>query len=318
MLTPAEKSISSWVKRVRSYTDVPEAFRDFFRVLPDMGSGFPYTLLMPAYRVGFLRRTKPKLVCSVGDDLYVLEQDEGELICTCFPIAHISNIEVGRILLRAWVNLRGITHEGRPAFAAFEFNAVSLHLFDPILKKFRGHTEEAAAGDVEQERAKFNYLLNLNFKFMNYGRLTILPGERVTYTLLQPEIGQEVVQLLGKVFFRSISAAHLSILTDRELILIRDGESHAWHSGIKYGSVWHYLPLNRIRGVSLTQIGDGRLRLSIHLPQNERVSALFAAENAHGVKLLINYLEVWCPALEVYGTDDWTGAAPSRSVAGLL
>jgi hypothetical protein len=318
MLTPAEKSISSWAKRVRSYTDVPEAFRDFFRALPDVGSDFPYTLLMPAYRVGFLRRTKPKLVCSLGDDLYVLEQDEGQLICTCFPIAYISAIEVGRILLRAWVNLRGITREGLPACVAFEFNAVSLNLFDPILKQFRGYTEEMAGGDVEQERAKFKYLLNLNFKFMNYGRFTILAGERVTYTLLQPEISQEVVRLLGRVFFRSVSAAHLSILTDRELILIRDSEGHTWRSGIKYGSVWHYLPLNRIRGVSLTQIADDKLRLSIHLPYNERVSALFAAENAHGVKLLINYLEVCCPALEVHGTDDWTGAAPSCSVAGLL
>jgi hypothetical protein len=315
MLTPAEKSMLSWAKRVRSYADVPDAFRDFFQALPNVESDFPYTLLMPAYRVGFLRRTKPKLVCSLGDDLYVLERDNDELTCTCYPIAHISTIEVGQILLKAWVNLRGVTREGRPASAAFEFNAVSLKLFDPILKQFRGHTEEAAGGDLEQERAKFNYLLNLNFKFMNYGRFTILPGERVTYTLLQPEIGREAARPLGRVFFRSVSAAHLSILTDRELIFIRDGDSRAWRYGIKYGSVWHYLPLNRITGVSLTKRADDNLWLSIHLPQNDRVSALFAAENAHGVKLLINYLEAWCPGLEVHGagTDDWAGAAPASA-----
>jgi hypothetical protein len=315
MLTPAEKSMLSWAKRVRSYADVPDAFRDFFQALPNVESDFPYTLLMPAYRVGFLRRTKPKLVCSLGDDLYVLEQDNDELICTCYPIAHISTIEVGQILLKAWVNLRGVTREGRPASVAFEFNAVSLKLFDPILKQFRGHTEEAAGGDLEQERAKFSYLLNLNFKFMNYGRFTILPGERVTYTLLQPEIGQEAARRLGRVFFRSVSPAHLSILTDRELIFIRDGESRAWRYGIKYGSVWHYLPLNRITGVSLTKRADDNLWLSIHLAQNERVSALFASGNAHGVKLLINYLEAWCPGLEVHGagTDDWAGAAPASA-----
>jgi hypothetical protein len=315
MLTPAEKSMLSWAKRVRSYADVPDAFRDFFQALPNVESDFPYTLLMPAYRVGFLRRTKPKLVCSLGDDLYVLERDNDELICTCYPIAHISTIEVGQILLKAWVNLRGVTREGRPASAAFEFNAVSLKLFDPILKQFRGHTEEAAGGDLEQERAKFSYLLNLNFKFMNYGRFTILPGERVTYTLLQPEIGQETTRPLRRVFFHSVSPAHLSILTDRELIFIRDGESHAWRYAINYGSVWHYLPLNRIMGVSLTKRADDNLWLSIHLAQNDRVSALFASGNVHGVKLLINYLEAWCPGLEVHGagTDDRAGAAPASA-----
>ena len=319
MLTPAEKSLSSWAKRVWSCADVPETFRDFFQTLPNVETDFPYTLLMPAYRVGFLRRAKPKLVCSLGDDLYVLEQDNGELIYTCYPIAHISTIEVGRILLKAWVNLRGVTREGQPASAAFEFNAVGLNLFDPILKQFRGYAEGAAAGDLEQERVKFNYLLNLNFKFMNYGRFTILPGEQVTYTLLQPEIGQEVARLLGRGFFRSLSAAHLSILTDKELIFIRDGDSRAWGYGVKYGSVWHYLPLNRITGVSLAERADSNLWLSIHLPQNDRVSVLFAAGNAHGVKLLINYLEACCPGLEVHGagTDDWIDTAPSHPLARL-
>jgi hypothetical protein len=319
MLTPAEETMSSWAKRVWSYANVPDAFRDFFQALPNVASDFPYTLLMPAYRVGFLRRTKPKLVCSLGDDLYVLEQDHDGLMCTCYPMAQIRTIEVGRILLRAWVNLRGVTREGRPASVAFEFNAVGLNLFDPILKQFRGYAERAAVGDLEQERAKFNYLLNLNFKFMNYGRFTILPGERVTYTLLQPEIGQEVARLLGRRFFRGLSAAHLSILTDKELIFIRDGDSRTWGYGVKYGSVWHYLPLNRIRGVSLTRRADNNLWLSIHLPQNDWVSVLFAAENAHGVKLLINYLEACCPGLEIHGaaTDDQPGALPSHPLARL-
>jgi hypothetical protein len=315
MLTPAEEAMLSWAKRVRSYADVPDGFRDFFQTLPNVGLDFPYTLLMPAYRLGFLRRTKPKLVCSLGDDLYVLERGNDELICTCYPIAHISTIEVGQILLKAWVNLRGVTREGRPASAAFEFSAVSLKLFDPILKQFRGNTEEAAGADLEQERAKFNYLLNLNFKFMNYGRFTILPGERVTYTLLQPEIGQEAARPLRRMFFHSVSPAHLSILTDRELIFIRDGETRAWRYAINYGSVWHYLPLNRITGVSLTRRTDGNLWLSIHLPQNEQVDALFAAENAHGVKLLVDYLAACCPGLEVHGagTDAWAGAAPASA-----
>ena len=83
--------------------------------------------------------------------------------------------------------------------------------------------------------------------------------------IFQPEIRAKVFTLLGKSFYRMVSPAKAIILTDCELIAIRE-EEKACGAG-RYGGIWDYLPLNKIRNVSLRERDGGLLALSVELPE---------------------------------------------------
>jgi hypothetical protein len=151
--------------------------------------------------------------------------------------------------------------------------------------------------DLNVERAKFDYLSSLNFKFMNFARRALMPGERVVHILLQPWIRAKLLTILGRSFFRTISPAHLSILTDRELIMIRDDSGPGWHNEARYGGIWNYVPLDKIRRVSLTTRDEDLLVLSIHLPEEDHVDALFSVSMQPDVEEFLLQFEHLMPGV---------------------
>jgi hypothetical protein len=285
MQTAARQTMQSWARRIASDQEVPQGFQDFFKTLPVRQGEFPYTLLTPSPgRWGLLSRSRPRLVCLLDSKLYALSRAGQQVVCTCYALPDISYIEFGSILLKAWLKIQGMSEAGVLASDRFEFNAVTTHLFSPILKQARGEVNAAAGQDRERELAKFSYLMDLNFKFMNYARSSLLPGEQVVSTILQPEIRRQVLRLPGKTLFRTLATAHLFILTDRELITICDEDSWTGRQGIRYGGIWTFIPLNKIRHVSLAEADEDTLCLSLHLPHDDRLDALFASSNRQAVE----------------------------------
>ena len=292
----AEQTRASWAKSVTFYDQVPEAFKDFFKTLLGNTSTWPYTVLMPTYE-GFMRRENGRLICNLGDKIYVMERARNKTTCTCYPIEDISYVEEGVVLLYAWVKISGIASDGVPSSSTLKFNAVTDYLLAPIIEKIRPATGDLGDAGRNLELAKFDYLVRLNFKFMSYGRHSILPGEKVIHTILQPEIREKIFTVLGKSFFRTVSTAHISILTDRELILIRDEEQSRWSREARYGGTRSYIPLNKITSVSLTRNERDLLDLSIHLPGNDQIGSLFSTSNERELDLFLNQLESVAPGV---------------------
>jgi hypothetical protein len=286
----AEQTRASWAKSVTFYDQVPEAFKDFFKTLLGNTSTWPYTVLMPTYE-GFMRRENGRLICNLGDKIYVMERARNKTTCTCYPIEDISYVEEGVILLYAWVKISGIASDGVPSSSMLKFNAVTDYLLAPIIEKIRPATAGLEDADRNLELAKFDYLARLNFKFMSYGRHSILPGEKVIHTVLQSEIREKIFTVLGRSVFRTVSTAHISILTDRELILIRDEEQSQWSRDARYGGTRSYIPLNKITSVSLTRNERDLFDLSIHLPGNDQIVSLFSISNERELDLFLNRLE---------------------------
>jgi len=292
----AEQTRASWAKSVTFYDQVPEAFRDFFKTRLGDTSAWPYTVLMPTYE-GFMRRENGRLICSLGDKIYVMERVRNKTTCTCYPIEDISYVEEGVVLLYAWVKISGIASDGVPSSSTLKFNAVTDYLLAPIIEKIRPATGGLGDADRNLELAKFDYLARLNFKFMSYGRHSILPGEKVIHTVLQPEIREKIFTVLGQSFFRTVSTAHISILTDKELILIRDEEQSRWSRDARYGGTRSYIPLNKITSVSLTRKECDLLDLSIHLPGDDQIVSLFSTSNERELDLFLNQLESVAPGV---------------------
>lgn len=285
LLTAAEQTQRSWARQVESLGETPEIYRDFFAAFPP--APFPYAVLTPTYE-GFLQRENQKLVCCPDEHIFILEKIRNDLACLCYAAADISYVEMGVILLQAWITLRGASSGGRLVSATLKFNAVTERLFWPILAKIRGEPDRAGdpAGG-RAERRKFDYLGDLNFKFMNFGKSSILPGDTVRCIVLQPEIRAGLLRLFGRSISRTVAVAHLTILTGRELIIIRDASAE---KGMRYGGVWTYIPLSKIASVSLAPAGDNLLALSIHLPGGDRIESLFGPETRPEVDELVEQI----------------------------
>lgn len=81
--------------------------------------------------------------------------------------------------------------------------------------------------------------------------------------------------ILGKTYYRILSRAVASILTDRELIIIQD--AGRVYKKNNYGGIWNYIPLNKIGTLSLGEKSSDLLVLSIHLPDSVRLEYIFQA-----------------------------------------
>lgn len=294
VLTGAMQTRLSWARTVDRFDALPAVYQAYMTALLQ-GRPWPYAVLTPTY-AGFMRREKEQLIFSLDDQLYIVERDTGRLNPIAYPLADVNYFEAGSILLKSWIRVSGVSDTGRLASTTLKFNAVTERLFAPFVEQFRVVIDPAPEVDRGSELNKFDYLMQPNFKFMNYARRSVLPGVHVIDTLLQPEMRQPLVTLFGRTFSRLTATAHLDLLTSTELIVIRDDEdAPAWQSGIRHGGVWTYIPLARIARLNLTEPGAGPLALTIELPHDDRVQLLFARDQHNAVERFLHQVIEWAP-----------------------
>ena len=107
VLTAGEQTRLSWARVVESYELLPAVSRDPFSALfSGVVQPFPYTVLAPS-REGFLNRLNPQLISIHRDTIYVLEKTGSRVGSTCYALAGITHLEIGTILLKSWITLRG-------------------------------------------------------------------------------------------------------------------------------------------------------------------------------------------------------------------
>jgi hypothetical protein len=286
LLSASEQTRLSWARPARSYDDVPDIFRDLLATLTHDSGSLPYTVLAPSFQ-GFLRRPNEKLICTFDDEIWVMEKVQNRAVATCYPVGEISSVEAGSILLKAWITLKGMDSSSALNASTLQFNAVSESLFTPIVNKVRPMPDTSSGVDHSAEVAKLNCLAPLNFKFMNYARRTIIPGEKVIQFVLQPEVRVDAPRLFGRSWWGSIYPAHLTVLTDKELIIIRDEAGVRWNPDAKHGGIWTYIPLDKIAATCVAKTDDGMVTVSIQLPGNERIDSLFSGSKEEEVILLL-------------------------------
>jgi hypothetical protein len=290
LLSAYEQTGLSWARLAKSYDDVPDIFRDLLVTLTHDAGSFPYTVLTPSFQ-GFLRRPNEKLICTFDDEICVAEKVVNRAISTCYSVREISTIEVGSILLKAWITLKGLDNDGALNASTLQFNAVSESLFTPIVDKVRPMPYTSTGLDHSAEMARFNCLAPTSFKFMNYARRTIIPGEKVIHFVLQPEVRVGAPRLLGRSWWGTIYPAHLTVLTDKEMIIIRDEAGVRWNPEAKHGGIWTLVPLDRVAATSVAKTDDGLVAVSIHLPGNGRIHSLFSASQEQEVALLLSHVD---------------------------
>lgn len=267
-----ELTQSSWAKHIKSYCNVPEAYNDFFNPLQAAGCPFPYTILTPSHRRSSYR-TSEKLICALDDAIYVLELNEKKPAVQCYPLEGISYVEFWTALLASSFTICGVNGHGVYTSSTLIFNSVTDYLFTPILDSARRVKTDFTLGEGNVTTGPFDHLVKANYKFMKFAERSLLDGEKVLHFILQPEIQEKVLTVFSRSYYKTISPTHMSILTDRELILIREEDTRRKED--RYGGVWDYIPLSKIDFLFLGELDDNLLQLVIQLPGSVRLNCLY-------------------------------------------
>ena len=80
---------------------------------------------------------------------------------------------------------------------------------------------------------------------------------------------------MGKTFYRTLAPAMALILTDRELIVIREEQRRAARD--RYGGVWDYVPLGKVEKLNINERDGNLLVLIVELPENTQLECSFEA-----------------------------------------
>ncbi len=269
----------TWSRRIGTFEALPEVYQPFFRQLQKKFNGeFPYLVLTPAAEKS-IRKTPEQVICSARDTLYMIDNLDNRLKITAFPIASISYVEVGTILLFSWLTIHGTTTEGVELSKSIEFNSVSYPHFIPIVNQARRINNTTDIPTYHEEKHKFDFLIPSNYKFMNFARRSLRGDEKVLKILWEPEIQENTFAWLGLASSRTKSFNHLSILTNREFILIREDDlTHSFKEN-HYGGIWQYIPRQNLESLRILHTGEGNFSLQVCLHGNTVILLTFRNEN---------------------------------------
>lgn len=288
-MTAAKQTMAAWSKLLESREEIPTIYKNHFDRSFGSGEPFPLVLWTPSLD-RFPHKTTEKLICDTSDAIYIFEKNGSQIDTTAYLYRDISGSEIGNILLDSWLTIYGRTKQGGTAALKIEFNTTSKRYFEPIIRKLRP-AGDANASQFALQKDKFNALSTINFKFMNYGRESLVAGETVMQLLLQLEIRQPIFTFFGKTFQKVLSPTHLTVLTDQELILIQEANNGKDGRAGRYGGIWQYIPLRYINSVFLSPVENDRLTLSIRCRPNRIIEKLFDISNLPWVQQFRDQLQ---------------------------
>lgn len=281
----------SWAKVMDSFENIPNIYKNSYHALVGNTEGLPHTVLAPAQGNLNGRKSVERLLCEINDTFYVLEPSGTQVVTTGYRYEDICSFEFGNVLLYSWFEISGKSDSAPSSTSTVEFNAACLRHLAPFFSKMRPAPASTDPTDLKLERAKFDYLNAENFKFMNFARESLVSGEKVIQSLYQLPNRESVFSLFGHSFYRTLSLAHLTILTDQEVILIGDTERITENKRSRYGGVWRYLPLRKMASVALDQQPNGLLRLTFYVSPDIQVERFYDASRLREVENLKQAIE---------------------------
>lgn len=273
--TSSTQTRRTWARRVESIEEILSEFQSAF---PDYADQFPYTIYLPEDRFSISFKRNKTIICLLDDHFVLMELARNEIQIASSKYEDVSYLERGRILLYSWLAM--LTPSG---LLSFRFNTTHDELFAPIVEKMRDGMSAAAVapnGVAEPDLSGFDYLRKVNVKYFNYGKRSIRPDDSVISILYQPERCLQEINLFNRNLFRRYSTDHLSVLTDQELILIKEENKTRTGKDKFYGAVFTYIPRCKIDDITFVPGPEGSLcTMEIMLPDGVHLTAEISTTN---------------------------------------
>lgn len=93
---------------------------------------------------------------------------------------------------------------------------------------------------------KFNFLSNESYRYRNYGKKSIIPGQRIEVVFFQPDFNSGIL----KISKRKRAGSLLQIFTDDELIIVKS-EKGPRKGQTKYICNYFFIPIKKIMEIKL-------------------------------------------------------------------
>jgi len=142
-------------------------------------------------------------------------------------------------------------------------------------------------------------LENLPDKFLHHVRDLLLPQEEVLSWLWRPDVTLDTALASQWPFYEAQRVNHLTLLTDRALILIWDQVNEAGaEDEERYGMVSRYIPLVPITDVQVKEDAAGLPYLSLTLCHEVTIERLFTANQRIELEELVRAIQAARYALD--------------------
>jgi hypothetical protein len=273
-----------WPRRIERPEDVPPAFEEQFADSADESAEVVY---VPA--PGSLSSAQKEHLVVWSDESLAIHTAQGDRRSVLgSALGEIEQLEWGSVLLHSWMTIWA-----GGGSVTIHFNSVREDLFRPLVTTIRraswtGEDERALQDDhaapglsAGSEAEKLRHLRPRTIKFVNYGSRCLLPGERIVSTLFQELFSARARRGGRFVPLRWYVSPHLFVLTDRELVFLREEHELALlkRYAYQYGCVREFVARSRVADVHVDE-RDGFRELVVRTTSDRTIRSKFALDNA--------------------------------------
>ena len=275
----SQNTMSQWPVQVKRPDQIPDSFCE---VLDErFGAKWPYSIYIPPSKWD-AEGKRPKVFSMVEDGIMYFEDVKTEVKEVFYPYKNILYVEIGRMLLSSWMTIHGMV-DGTYRQSTISYNTVRDDLFDPIIEKIRAQISPEASVLEDQNGERLSDLKQLDLKFLNYTKQSLLPGEKIVNIIYQPKI-QEAS---GKLMKALPEHTHAVVLTDNELILIKEDNHKYKNVHSNYGVVKDFIPLDHITKLT-TDLLDSSLTMHVEVDEKDKLDRVFSEDQSDRVNQLIS------------------------------
>jgi len=275
----SQNTMSQWptqVKRPDQLTDnLCEALDTYF------GADWPYSVFIPSSKWDEDGK-RPKVFSVVDDGLVYFEDMKTEVRRLVYPFADVLYVEIGRMLLSSWMTIHGMV-DGQYRQSTISYNTVRDDLFDPIIERIRERISPEEAMLEGQNGERLSDLKQLDTKFLNYTKQSLMPGEKIINIIYQPR----VQEANNKMMETLPEHTHAVVLTDNELILIKEDNHRYKDVHSNYGVVKDFIPLHHVKDLRSEPL-DTNLRMRVSVEDKDDLDRVFTGEQSEKLSQLID------------------------------
>ena len=284
---------------IESLESVPQVYQEFFQTHLPEAEAFPYTVLTPANGAPS-DAVSGKLLCIIEHTFYVLEQEGSGLKKICYPIDEINSVEVVHRPLDLQVKVNGVTNLGTLSVTVFGCSRVTSQVFAPLFQRIRLRIDALNERAPSRHMERLDRWSDLDTQVIDMARHCLMPGETVIESILQPEIRAGLFSL-DRASRGAKCPTHICILTDKELVMIREEPS----LGNKdfCGGICNFVPLSKIHTLTRTRENGNLQSISIRLLNGEVFESLFDVSLENEVKRFLEMTRELMPKEKLYVRD---------------
>ena len=272
-------TMKNWAIKIADIEELPKYFKPGAEDLLKHYEGEPSIIYAPS------KDHNDAVLIMLDQDVVVLEKQEEKVIMTRYPMEEVQFVQMGSVLLDSWLKICGKT-AARYSCDTVYFNTVMDALFEPVLDTLRQKmlhiTDTVATADTDQ----LADMKDIDLKFFNYGTRGLLPGQRVLANAYQPGVKLS--------FWKRASGRetepHLVVLTEEELIIIKETAEKKKSTTQKYSGIWTHIPLIKINTIDLAPLDDSWGELTIKMEGQKDLTLHYQADHMEKAQHLIETL----------------------------